>query len=229
MIFDYFDQAYLINMDKDTERLAKMSERFKRLGFPAERISAFTCDIQPKHPMLRPGAFGCVLSHLHIWLLMLERNQQRALIFEDDAVFRDDTSALLQNIIIPELKITESMWNWCYLGGHIGADTHFSSLTPHLRQALYADQTHAYIMKREAIRPAMEYAHTILANPVKSFDQFDGVPITRIFTIPILSIQEPIFSYSEEKWINRDHQYFPPFDQNDFKSNCQDATWLSLL
>lgn len=239
MVYSYFDQAYLINMDKDTDRLAAMTERLGRIGLPFERIAALTCDIEPKNPTIMPAAFGCILSHLHVWLLMLERNQDCCLVIEDDALFRDDTETLMRDVIVPELRIGDTepeTWDWCYLGANIRMMMDFSPRTPHLKRAVMADQTHAYAIKRKAIRPAMEYAHRILANPVTSFDQFATVPMIRVFTMPIIAIQQPIWSYSEGKFVDRTFQYFephgggppgiPPFDRADFKQHCKEAEVL---
>lgn len=64
------------------------------------------------HAIYRPGAFGCALSHLHLWNSVISE-QQAMTIAEDDAVFRLDfmqqSSALLAQL--PE-DWDIVLWGW---------------------------------------------------------------------------------------------------------------------
>ncbi len=111
---------YVINMAKDVERMASMAQQLDAQGLTYERVEAVVgreLSTQQKRAsyskfwyflfMGRPptdGELGCNLSHRMVWKMMLERGQQWAVIFEDDAelkasfasnleVFEETTSA----------------------------------------------------------------------------------------------------------------------------------------
>ena len=92
---------YVINMAKDTARMSSMVQQLEAQGLAFERIEAIVGrELSPQDRrasfskfwyylfMGRPptdGELGCNLSHRLIWKMMLERGQQWAVIFEDDA------------------------------------------------------------------------------------------------------------------------------------------------
>lgn len=91
-------KSYLINLDKDTERLAFMMDNFARLGVPVERFSAvdgrlFPAEQFENFAVQRPrdgkktwlrGQMGCFLSHYGVWQKIAESNARFAAVFEDD-------------------------------------------------------------------------------------------------------------------------------------------------
>ena len=97
--------AWLINLPRATERLAKMEAQLQRMGlryrlFPGvdgkaeeERLLANT-DIEAfERNMGRKiliGGIGCYHSHLGVWEEFLATDAPIALIMEDDVVFHDD-------------------------------------------------------------------------------------------------------------------------------------------
>lgn len=94
----HLDEIFVINMDRDTQRLEQFDMMMKRcnLGytrFPAINPNQLTAEQQTlkeqyvsKHHGLRNvGEIGCTLSHLSLWKMMLDRHYDHILIFEDDA------------------------------------------------------------------------------------------------------------------------------------------------
>jgi glycosyl transferase, family 25 len=94
-------RAFLINLDRCTERLAWIADQFAFLGIAFERIpavdgsamsstarEAFTRE-RPSTDWL-PGQIGCFLSHLHAWQLAANGSDQIISIFEDDIHISDD-------------------------------------------------------------------------------------------------------------------------------------------
>jgi len=92
--------AFVINLDKNPERLAFMREQFKRLGMEVERFpavygKAMTAEdlrrdfarvrsyiaVQRK---LEPSQVACSLSHANVYKEIIDRNLPYALILEDD-------------------------------------------------------------------------------------------------------------------------------------------------
>jgi glycosyl transferase family 25 len=110
-------KSYVINLDKDVERLQFFSENFKRLGLEFERISAVNGrnmseqdyqDFIKQRPRnnkswLR-GQMGCFLSHFSAWELVANGSEKYCAIFEDDVHISDD----LKNILLDDSWIPET-------------------------------------------------------------------------------------------------------------------------
>ncbi|MDR3187136.1 MAG: glycosyltransferase family 25 protein [Holosporaceae bacterium] len=95
--------AYLLNLDRATDRLDSVMPKIERLGCPFERISAVdgtllsekyigsVADLgtYKKYFRMLPeaGTIGCSLSHEKAWRKFLESDNEFAVIFEDDAYF----------------------------------------------------------------------------------------------------------------------------------------------
>ena len=97
----YVDNVYLINMDKDTERLEKVTKECKKFNINFERFSGVnplklskkelnkyvskTCqNICPN------GIIGCGVSHMKIYEDALKNNYKNILVLEDDVYFDDE-------------------------------------------------------------------------------------------------------------------------------------------
>ena len=103
-------KIYLINLNRDTGRLALMTEQLNRLGLPFERFPAIHGVDMPEwlRPYflsangsiasdLRLGEVGCYASHLAVMARIAESNQP-ALILEDDLEFDSDFPEILRSI-----------------------------------------------------------------------------------------------------------------------------------
>ncbi len=92
--------VFVINLDKSTERMAKISKRLDELEVPFERITAvygaeltleeLQINYDPKlnaktyRRELPCGEIGCYMSHIKAWKMIIERKLQCAIILEDD-------------------------------------------------------------------------------------------------------------------------------------------------
>lgn len=104
-------KSYLINLDKDTERLVFMMNNFDRLGIPVERFPAVDGRVFPAEQFEhfvaeRPrngtktwmrGQMGCFLSHYGVWQKIAASNARFAAVFEDDVYLSPVLSQLLAN------------------------------------------------------------------------------------------------------------------------------------
>lgn len=95
--------TYLINLERDVERLAVQREQFGRLGISFERVAALEDAKRSRFrwwcAVLRPvvkGELGCAASHCECYRLLLEGGDGCAAIFEDDVVLGDRTRAALE-------------------------------------------------------------------------------------------------------------------------------------
>jgi GR25 family glycosyltransferase involved in LPS biosynthesis len=101
-INEYFDKVVVINLDKRTDRLEKISKQLDELGIVFERFSAI--DGTGKNPMLANRD-----SHVEVWKQNLGK---KVLILEDDAYFVEGFQERFDEVIqtLPE------NWDVFYLG-----------------------------------------------------------------------------------------------------------------
>ena len=97
----YVDNVYLINMDKDTERLDNVTKECKKFNINFERFSGVNCLNLSKEELDKyvtktcqnicpNGLVGCAISHMKIYEDALKNNYKNILVLEDDVYFTDD-------------------------------------------------------------------------------------------------------------------------------------------
>jgi GR25 family glycosyltransferase involved in LPS biosynthesis len=97
----YVDNIYLINMDKDKDRLINVTNYCNELNIKFKRFSG----IDPKKLLQKEknkylskfnqyfmpyGIVGCAYSHIYIWLDAIKNNYKNILILEDDILFKKE-------------------------------------------------------------------------------------------------------------------------------------------
>ncbi|MGH9107843.1 MAG: glycosyltransferase family 25 protein [Acidimicrobiales bacterium] len=99
-------RAYVVNLARSAERRRHIARELARTGMQwelVEAVDARQADIdQPSivapgmkaHPLFRPGAAGCALSHLRVYERVLSSGDERAVVLEDDVLLPEDFSAL---------------------------------------------------------------------------------------------------------------------------------------
>jgi len=117
------DRVYVINMDKDTERMKSFDEQMKAIGIWYTRISAVVGS-EVKHSSkltefclnyCTDGMKGCALSHRLIWDDMVESGYSRVAIFEDDVIL----SKNFQDELKRAWKQLPKNFDLFYLGCHV--------------------------------------------------------------------------------------------------------------
>lgn len=107
-------KTFLINLDKDTDRLRAADTQLRRLGISYERFPAVygrglnegqlskhiaKFRVLMAHGMMwSPGQIGCTLSHLFLYKQMMDNDIKVATIFEDDVKFSDDFPKALKKV-----------------------------------------------------------------------------------------------------------------------------------
>ena len=107
--------TFLVNLDKNPERLAFMDAQLKRLGISYERIPAiYGVRLTPEQKRsayrsfrarlvrgtpLSDGEIGCALSHCSIYRRMAQDNIEAALVLEDDIVISDEFQTVLAEAV----------------------------------------------------------------------------------------------------------------------------------
>jgi len=106
--FSYFDAIYCINPDSATKRWEEMRRRFEALGI-VQRVRRAPVLVTPQSHHI-----GAALSHRSVVEQACRHGLRNVLVFEDDAIFLDDTLELLNKM---EAELSAQDWNLFYLGG----------------------------------------------------------------------------------------------------------------
>ncbi len=96
---------WLINLDRDEDRLSKMQKQLDSMGLSFQRFPAIygkdhvetlskradqTAYSRNMGSKILPGKMGCYASHVAVWEAFVASDDKVALILEDDVVFHDD-------------------------------------------------------------------------------------------------------------------------------------------
>jgi len=163
-------QAWVINLDRAPDRLARITAQMQRLGLPFHRMAAVDArSMTPaqeaqldesayrrKHgmsPLL--GELGCYLSHVQVMRAFLASNAELALVMEDDVLLHDSLPAVLEG-----LARHSQRWDMCKLSAvHSGTPQLLLELSPGHRLAVMLSRctaASAYVLNRKA---AQSYLH----------------------------------------------------------------------
>lgn len=164
--------AFLINLDRATERLEFVKPNIDQLGFPVERISAIdgkllseeelhkVCDYErfKSYFKMLPerGTIGCSLSHEKALKKFLESEHEFALIFEDDVTFNPQELRLCVNAAIEK----KDLWDILnFETFHDGMPVKIADLYSDKHLSLYLSSvTHAgcYLINRNTAKKFLE-------------------------------------------------------------------------
>lgn len=126
----FVDNIYLINLERRTDKLEKVSKKLCKLNIKFEKFNAvdgsnikirdewIQC-LEKGSRITSPGAYGCLLSHLQIIKNAKQENFKNILIFEDDIIFHKEFNNELR-----KLNSVPNDYSIIYLGGtqfkHVG-------------------------------------------------------------------------------------------------------------
>ena len=107
-------KVFVINLDKNKERMMFMDAQLKRLGIEYERVSAIygkelSLEVRKRDfskvrsflasgVRLRDGEIGCALSHCKIYKEMDAKEIAVAVVLEDDVVVTDEMPNVLSQV-----------------------------------------------------------------------------------------------------------------------------------
>ena len=102
------DKVYVINLDKDVERLRTIDTSLRKQGISYQRLQATVGSKVSSDPRLTQlcnsfctdGIKGCALSHHRIWEDALQNGYSRVLVFEDDALIPDDFDKKVREVMV---------------------------------------------------------------------------------------------------------------------------------
>lgn len=101
-IIDYFDRAYIINLEDRTDRRREVVEEFRSIGIdiPNDKIRFYNAQ-RPTEKGTFPdiGTRGNFNSHRHVLQLAKQDGLRNVLVFEDDVSFRKIDPARIRQIV----------------------------------------------------------------------------------------------------------------------------------
>jgi len=152
-----FDKIYVLNLKKDTNKLAIVDAHFKEIGVNYERFEAFNGrenltkpeDYQQmigQTPAIKQGRMGCYRSHLDALKKAKAEGAKNVLIFEDDVIFPQNSESVKHF----EQAMQELPENWDLL--FLGCDFRLppDRYTTHLDRVHSALCLHAYAINAKA-------------------------------------------------------------------------------
>ncbi len=171
-----FTHVVCVNLDRRTDRwdrfrLDKRMDSIVRAGCFSQPLHCPAIDSRKAKPPQwftdccpHPGAWGCLRTHVRIWEDALSNEWDSVLVFEDDAIFRDDFVYEFQLF----MENVSADWDQIYLGGqHLyvaeaaGNQHHHGSLPPqfvneHVLRCQNVNRTHAYAMRPSMMQAALD-------------------------------------------------------------------------
>lgn len=118
----YFDNIFLINLERRKDRWDSVSSKLDKLGIAVEKFRAYDGELLnkfvDKNVLVRRtgGYIGCLLSHLEVMKIALERGYERILILEDDIAIHKDIHKYFDIIMSEVERNGNSNWDILYLG-----------------------------------------------------------------------------------------------------------------
>lgn len=116
-INNVFDQVYLINLEKDTDKFERMNHILNTLNIKFKLINAIDAYKipEPKNKWTHRGAYGCKLSHLLALNDAKKNKYNKILILEDDLIFTKNFNNLFHNYYGLLMKQHKD-WKMLFLG-----------------------------------------------------------------------------------------------------------------
>ena len=118
-----FDKIFVLNLDCRQDRMERVNDILHYLKIPYERFPALHKDTvvglhaalmkqQPQTTICNPGYLACLLSHLSIYKLAIDRGYKSILILEDDILIHKNA----QGMVCDVMKKVPDNWDLLYFG-----------------------------------------------------------------------------------------------------------------
>ena len=211
------DVTLLINLDRDTRKLADMTAELARAGVPFERLPAVDGSKIDRNATLcgavcTNGMLGCFQSHRKAWQLVADRRLARGLILEDDVRLHDGAVTQTRDA----MQQLPPDWDILFLGCHscgmpgpmdtvlafaIGANHRERRVSPTVIRPGLASGTYAYIVSSRGARKLLamlpepsnhvDLAISSLGSNVQTF-AIDPPVVTHLFDNSSIASSTPV-------------------------------------
>lgn len=215
---DYFDNIFLINLERRSDRLEEFRAKADKIGFRFEVFNAFDgkkidedfvyngkkINITPNQYYF--GGFdnyaksqlGCLLSHLGVLKLAKERGYKKFLVLEDDCDFTDDFEQKFNNFC----EDFNRDWDMFYFSGSM-PETSESFET--YRRLISCHTTHSYAVNSRCIDELIEFTEgNINLMPIDSNYTHIQSKLECYIAFPFLTYQAEGFSDIQNINVNYD-------------------------
>lgn len=178
------DKVFVINLEHRGDRRVQIKKELARMNienyeiFPAikptvEMIQSWNpkfLDPMPQwfvsrngdHTKYRIGSLGCMMSHMKIMELCIERNYENVLILEDDTLFQDHHTKgrsweELWTSIVQELNVLPTYGLVYLAGNHRGSQC--KTVTKQLMKVNGTLTTGSYIVSKDAMKYIVQHIY----------------------------------------------------------------------
>ncbi|KAJ3278267.1 hypothetical protein HK104_002510 [Borealophlyctis nickersoniae] len=177
--------VYVINLDKDAERLRRVLPELKKLRLPVKRVPGVngkSLDARELGKMstwfcrnfCTPGMVGCAASHLKTWKAFLASDWDLAVVCEDDVRLAGDCRKRLEAVLVEVPEDFDLLYGGCLHCHPDGAEQSWSSfffnvatagkmynakhrvLSKNLYVPKVALGTHCYVVSRKGAKRLVE-------------------------------------------------------------------------
>ena len=157
----FFDAAYVINLDRRTDRWENISSAAEKAGLALTRFSAFPAsevnlDVHRIGTRVKkPSCVACTISHWGVYRDALGKGYERVLVFEDDADIPEDLYEKLEELFSGSgIQDFDAL----YLGG---ADKYPSApINDHIALSQFTLLAHAIIFTRAGMQHIIDTVDT---------------------------------------------------------------------
>lgn len=145
-----FDRVVVLNLPYKPDRREKLDRLFRETGIAdPEKVQYFKAISgdwvgSPAWFEAGPGAWGCLMSHLHVLHQAVMDGVESLCVLEDDVCFHPRSTEILGRFWA-ELP---GDWEQLYLGGQHLEDPEEIKGKPFLLRGRNVNRTHAYVLKR---------------------------------------------------------------------------------
>jgi glycosyl transferase family 25 len=177
------DGILIINPRDFVHRRESIEQQLRSLGLKYEFIHTYdACDLDPattrryfRHPYPNPSHQSCAMKHLAALRLVVERNWERALILEDDAILAPDFIQGVRDAVSEASAITRPHVVYIGSGGNFYTPKSMRVPGQRLYKAPKGRFTDSYILGADTAKLRVEWigAHGIAGAIDVHFDTTD--------------------------------------------------------
>jgi len=182
-----FGAAFLLNVDADHSSLRRMDFRLRSQSVRYRRCeTAF-------HTIIAPGAIRgyvhCAMAHASVLRTAKYEGTEPVLVFEDDAILRDDTAEFMWSSIVPQLRLVE--WDILFLGPDVCGES--DPLSANLLRVRRGCQMHAYAVSTRGLDRVLRILDQAIVAQRAPCDVMVGndSALIKVRTSPTLAMGDP--------------------------------------
>jgi glycosyl transferase family 25 len=208
------DKIYIINLDKDVERLSNSYKQLKNYNinnyerYPAvygkiltnEEINNITTKIGKL--FASNSMIGCGKSHINIWNKIIENGYNKTLILEDDFILIDNFLTKFDNII----KKAPEEYDILFLSSNIihNKNLKLYDIDDYFYKQLLISQTVGYIITFEGANKILKYL-----NKISYHIDVELCILSLIHNFNIISVKEALIYQIFDNSNNTDNREYP--------------------